>query len=107
MLEVKGLSKSYANVPALSNITFELGRGEVVALLGANGSGKTTTIQSICRLINWEQGDILINGESTQKSLHFQQHIGAVLGGCRNTNWRLTAKQNADYFLSIFLKQVD
>ena len=98
MLEVKGLSKSYANVPALSTITFELGRGEVVALLGANGSGKTTTIQSICRLINWEQGDILINGESTQKSLHFQQHIGAVLGGCRNTNWRLTAKQNADYF---------
>lgn len=98
MLEVKGLSKSYANVPAVSNVSFEVGRGEVVALLGANGSGKTTTIQSICRLIDWEQGDILIDGESTQNSQHFQQKIGAVLGGCRNTNWRLTAKQNADYF---------
>ena len=76
MLEVKGLSKSYANVPAVSNVSFEVGRGEVVALLGANGSGKTTTIQSICRLIDWEQGDILIDGESTQNSQHFQQKIG-------------------------------
>lgn len=98
MLEVKGLSKSYAGESALSDVSFTLNRGEVVALLGANGSGKTTTIQSICRLIEWDQGQISLDGESTQTSFRYQRKIGAVLGGSRNTNWRLTAKQNADYF---------
>ncbi len=98
MLSIQGLSKSYGNVRALDSVSFAVERGEVVALLGANGSGKTTTVQSICRLIDWDEGDILIDQVSTQQNASFLQHIGAVLGGCRNTNWRLTAKQNADYF---------
>jgi len=98
MLAVKELSKSYAGEPALSNVSFSLNRGEVVALLGANGSGKTTTVQSICRLIEWDQGEISIDNADTRSSSSFLKQIGAVLGGCRNTNWRLTAKQNADYF---------
>lgn len=98
MLAVKDLCKSYAGESALSNVSFSLNRGEVVALLGANGSGKTTTVQSICRLIEWDQGEITIDNVDTRDSSSFLKQIGAVLGGCRNTNWRLTAKQNADYF---------
>jgi len=98
MLAVKELCKSYATESALSNVSFSLNRGEVVALLGANGSGKTTTVQSICRLIEWDQGEIFIDNVDTRRSSAFLKQIGAVLGGCRNTNWRLTAKQNADYF---------
>jgi ABC-2 type transport system ATP-binding protein len=98
MLAVNDLCKSYAGESALSNVSFSLNRGEVVALLGANGSGKTTTVQSICRLIEWDQGEITIDNVDTRTSSTFLKQIGAVLGGCRNTNWRLTAKQNADYF---------
>jgi ABC-2 type transport system ATP-binding protein len=98
MLAVKELCKSYAGESALSNVSFSLNRGEVVALLGANGSGKSTTVQSICRLIEWDQGEITIDNTDTRSSSSFLKQIGAVLGGCRNTNWRLTAKQNADYF---------
>ena len=49
-------------------------------------------------LIEWDLGEIFIDGESTQVSTRYQRKIGAVLGGSRNINWRLTAKQNADYF---------
>ncbi len=98
MLAVNDLCKSYAGESALSNVSFSLNRGEVVALLGANGSGKTTTVQSIFRLIEWDQGEITIDNVDTRTSSTFLKQIGAVLGGCRNTNWRLTAKQNADYF---------
>lgn len=98
MLEVKGLSKAYAGVPALENVSFSVQRGEIVALLGANGSGKTTTINSICRLLEWDSGDIEFDGQSILKSPQYLANIGAVLGSCRNVNYRLTASQNADYF---------
>ena len=98
MLSIEQLSKSYGDVKALSDVSFSLDKGEVVALLGANGSGKTTTINSICGLIDFEQGDISVHGKSVKQSPAYLRDIGAVLGGCRNINWRLSASQNAEYF---------
>ncbi|WP_100643627.1 ABC transporter ATP-binding protein [Alteromonas facilis] len=98
MLEVQGLAKSYAGSPALIDVSFSVSRGEVVALLGANGSGKTTTINAICRLLDWDAGDIHFDGESVRGMSEYLRSVGAVLGGSRNTNYRLTAAQNAEYF---------
>lgn len=98
MLSVKKLSKHYGEQQALQDVSFDIAPGERVALLGANGSGKTTTINSICRLLHWQQGDITFDGQDITQSSAYLRHIGAVLGGCRNTNWRLTASQNAEYF---------
>ena len=98
MLSVKGLTKNYGDNTALNEVSFNLAKGEIVALLGANGCGKTTTVNSICGLIDWDDGDITIDGMSIKQSNAYKKQIGAVLGGCRNTNWRLKAKQNAEYF---------
>ncbi|NQZ10366.1 MAG: ABC transporter ATP-binding protein [Algicola sp.] len=98
MLSVSQLGKSYGDQQALQDVSFELAPGERVALLGANGSGKTTTINSICRLLEWQQGTICFEQQDITKSTDYMRHIGAVLGGCRNVNWRLTASQNAEYF---------
>ncbi len=55
-------------------------------------------VQSICKLIEYDEGTITLDCEPTHSSNAYLQKVGAVLGGSRNINWRFTAKQNADYF---------
>jgi lipopolysaccharide export system ATP-binding protein len=61
-LRVIGLRKSYRAKPVIRDVSMELQRGEVVALLGPNGSGKTTCFYSIAGLVTPEAGQVLIDG---------------------------------------------
>jgi phosphonate transport system ATP-binding protein len=57
-IEVSGLGKSYAGKAVLSDVSFRIGRGEVVALLGPSGAGKTTLFRCLTRLVEPDQGQI-------------------------------------------------
>ncbi|THD85389.1 LPS export ABC transporter ATP-binding protein [Aliigemmobacter aestuarii] len=61
-LHVRGLRKSYKRRPVIRDVSMHLNRGEVVALLGPNGSGKTTCFYAIAGLITPEGGQVLIDG---------------------------------------------
>lgn len=61
-LRVVNLRKSYRKRPVIRDVSIELGRGEVVALLGPNGSGKTTCFYSIAGLVQPEGGQVIIDG---------------------------------------------
>ncbi|MFN3647435.1 MAG: LPS export ABC transporter ATP-binding protein [Gemmobacter sp.] len=61
-LRVTGLRKSYKRRPVLRDVNLQLGRGEVVALLGPNGSGKTTCFYAIAGLIAPEGGTVMLDG---------------------------------------------
>ncbi|MEM9433461.1 MAG: LPS export ABC transporter ATP-binding protein [Pseudomonadota bacterium] len=61
-LKVLGLRKSYRRRPVIHDVSLELARGEVVALLGPNGSGKTTCFYSIAGLVTPEAGTVQIDG---------------------------------------------
>ncbi len=61
-LQVRNLRKSYKQRPVIRDVSMDLRRGEVVALLGPNGSGKTTCFYSIAGLVTPEGGEVLIDG---------------------------------------------
>lgn len=61
-LQVIGLRKSYRKKPVIRDVSMSLKRGEIVALLGPNGSGKTTCFYSIAGLVTPEAGQVIIDG---------------------------------------------
>ncbi|HEY3237519.1 MAG TPA: ABC transporter ATP-binding protein [Polyangiaceae bacterium] len=65
MLDVFGLSVSYGAIRALRGISLSVGRTEVVALIGANGAGKSTTLRAISGMIRPSGGAVRLNGEDT------------------------------------------
>ncbi|MFV0302220.1 MAG: LPS export ABC transporter ATP-binding protein [Paracoccus sp. (in: a-proteobacteria)] len=62
-LTVRGLRKSYRNRPVIRDVSVDLARGEVVALLGPNGSGKTTCFYCIAGLVSPDAGQVSIDGK--------------------------------------------
>lgn len=68
MIEIKNVSKTYNNdKKALNNISFKVNEGEIFGFIGHNGAGKTTMIKSLVGILDFEDGDILINNKSIQK----------------------------------------
>jgi len=62
MLKLQGVSASYGSVPAISDVSIEIGEGEAVGLLGANGAGKSTTLRVISGLVKPRSGNIIFAG---------------------------------------------
>ncbi len=63
MLEVTGLHVAYGGIQAVRSITFHINSGETVALIGANGAGKSSTLKAIARVISAVGGDVHFCGE--------------------------------------------
>ncbi len=64
MLSVKGLWVSYDEIPALMDVSLEVHEGELVALVGSNGAGKSTFLKTVAGLLRPDRGDITFQGES-------------------------------------------
>jgi len=63
IITVKNFSKSFGTKKVIDDLTFEVFEGEVFAFLGANGSGKTTTIRCLLNILQEDSGELLINNE--------------------------------------------
>ena len=63
-ISVQNLCKSYGNVPAVKDVSFQVNPGEIFGLLGPNGAGKTTTIRCLCTLAKPDSGTIELGGIS-------------------------------------------
>lgn len=66
LLEIRDLVAQYGEIVALSGISLEVGEGEIVALIGANGAGKSTTLMSISGVVRPSRGKIVFGGTEIQ-----------------------------------------
>ena len=68
MLSLRNVSAGYGSIMALKGVSLEISRGEIVALIGSNGAGKSTILMSICGLVPPRSGEIVFMGESLGKA---------------------------------------
>ncbi|MEN9334804.1 MAG: hypothetical protein RLY35_1984 [Bacteroidota bacterium] len=63
MIEIKNIRKSYGDLEVLKGVTFQIAKGEIMAIVGASGAGKSTLLQILGTLDQPDQGEILFNGK--------------------------------------------
>ncbi len=104
IIEVKNLKKSYGKLLALDNLNLDIKEGEIFGLLGPNGSGKTTAINCILSLLDYDQGEIKIFGKEMRPDAYdIKQDIGVVMQNVAVFQ-ELTVKENVDYFCGLYIK---
>ncbi|MDX1939094.1 MAG: ATP-binding cassette domain-containing protein [Saprospiraceae bacterium] len=81
MIEVQNLTKKFDNTIAVNDLSFKVETGQTLALIGSSGSGKTTTLRMINRLIEPDSGQILVNGEDVthQPIEQMRRRMGYVI----------------------------
>jgi ABC-2 type transport system ATP-binding protein len=83
MIEVEHLSRRYGDVTAVDDVSFRIGRGEVVGLLGHNGAGKTTVMKMMTGVLEPSAGRISIDGHDLETGLReIQRRIGYLPENC-------------------------
>ena len=114
MVEVTGLHKTFASagplarlrsrrrahaIPVLRGVDFAVHEGDLVALLGANGAGKTTILKTIATLLLPDAGSVRVLGHETERDERaVRSVVGYVMADERSFQWRLSATENLDFF---------
>lgn len=99
LLELKGVSKSFGAVQALSKVDFEVRAGEVVALVGDNGAGKSTLIKGIAGIYPFDEGEFYFDGRRT----HIRTPRDSVALGIEVVYQDLALVDNLDVVANMFL----
>jgi len=97
-LEVRNLSVHYGEIAGLHDLTMSVAQGEIVALLGANGAGKSTTLKAIMGMVKASSGSIVIAGHSiTGQPAHTTARHGvALVPEGRRIFKRMTVRENLE-----------
>lgn len=104
VVKVENLVKRYKELVAVDHFNLTIEEGEILGLLGPNGSGKTTTINCILSLLTYDKGSIEVFGEEMKPdSYELKRKIGVVMQNVAVFD-ELTVYENIDYFCGLYIK---
>ncbi len=104
VIKVENLVKRYKELIAVDHFNLEIRAGEILGLLGPNGSGKTTTINCILSLLSYDKGTIEVFGKEMQPdSYDSKRKIGVVMQNVAVFD-ALNVYDNIDYFCGLYIK---
>jgi len=103
VVKIENLVKRYKELIAVDHFDLEIKQGEVFGLLGPNGSGKTTTINCLLSLLDFDKGDIEIFGEKMSPTNYaLKKRIGVISQNVAVYD-ELTVYENIDYFCGLYI----
>ena len=104
VVQINNLVKRYKDVLAVDHLDMQISEGEVLGLLGPNGSGKTTTINCLLSLLSYDKGEITVFGKPMSPSRYdAKKDIGVVMQHVAVFD-DLTVYENIDYFCGLYIK---
>ena len=101
-ISVKHISKSYKNVKALQNISFEVQKGELFGLIGPDGAGKTTLFRILTTLLFANEGTATVTGFDVVKDYKAVRESVGYMPGKFSLYQDLTVEENLNFFATIF-----
>jgi len=102
MLKVSNISKSYENVQALNDISFDLRKGELFGLIGPDGSGKTSLFRILATLLLSDKGQVLFEGRDIVQDYRYVRNNVGYMPGRFSLYQDLTVRENLEFFATIF-----
>lgn len=102
MLEIKNYSKTYGKKVAVNQLTLKVEAGDIFGFIGHNGAGKSTTIKSIVGVLDFKDGDILIDGHSVKKEPLVCKQITAYIPDNPDLYDNMTGIQYLNFIADIF-----
>lgn len=101
LVEASNLYVEIKQNQILENLNFHVNAGEIYALLGGNGAGKSTTLKTLLGFNTPSSGEVLVDGKEVSKALDFVRGKTAYLPESATLYPHLTARENVEYFLSL------
>lgn len=107
MLRIENLTKTYGEVKAVDSLSLHIAAGEIYGFIGHNGAGKTTTIKSCCGILDFDSGNIFINGTSIKEDPLFCKSVLAYIPDNPDIYEFMTGIQYLNFIADIFNVDAD
>lgn len=107
MLRIENLTKTYGEVKAVDSLSLHIAAGEIYGFIGHNGAGKTTTIKSCCGILDFDSGNIFINGTSIKENPLFCKSVLAYIPDNPDIYEFMTGIQYLNFIADIFNVDAD
>lgn len=102
MLKISNLTKIYGDKKAVDNLSLQINPGEIYGFIGHNGAGKTTTLKSVVGILNFDEGEILVDGVSIKENpIECKKKIAYIPDNPDLYDY-MTGRQYLDFVADIF-----